>query len=145
MSQAPTVPMVSMTATTVSSVHGMSYLFKAMVATNVANHSEVIRECRAQGCVLVSEITDENIRKLLVGAEAAAVVAGTTADEDLELGADERQTKLVQAIAELVAAGDQGNFAAGGKPKTGPLEDLVGFKVSAQERDAAFKIYSAEA
>lgn len=54
-----------------------------------------------------------------------------------------REERILVATREILAAGGEG-LTAEGKPKVEAVEDLLGFDISAEERDAAFEAIQAE-
>lgn len=70
--------------------------------------------------------------------EKSLVVCSAEAPQIEEIPEAERLPKIIEAVQLILKTGDASKLDPTGKPKTTALKDIVGFKVTAAERDAAF-------
>lgn len=68
------------------------------------------------------------------------VPAGVGTDEPEAPKEKTKQELIVEAINKLLDADDEDSFTGDGKPKTTAIEKLVGFNLTAGERDAVWAI-----
>ena len=69
------------------------------------------------------------------------VVANTAPTQtDEQKAADERLLLIASAITEVQTEGDAAKMTADNMPKVSVLEEILGFNITADERDAAFEM-----
>lgn len=61
-----------------------------------------------------------------------------------ELTPEQRAIKISEAIPELVARNDRGDFTGSGMPDARKLSAMVGFNVATHERDKLWRAYQQE-
>lgn len=64
---------------------------------------------------------------------------------ELPPGGDDRTALIHAGFDTLVARNQRGDFAANGRPSTKVLKELLGFEVTAQERDELWEARAAKA
>ena len=101
-----------------ASVLGLSVEFKKGVATHVP--PELYAEVQAIGAVPEDEIVDEK----------AAIKTNEPSDPN------KRKEDVFAAFEMLALRNERGDFTAGGSPRDQVLESILGWKLSAKERDA---------
>ena len=100
-----------------ASVLGLSVEFKKGVATHVP--PELYAEVQAIGAVPEDEIVDEK----------AAIKTNEPSDPN------KRKEDVFAAFEMLALRNERGDFTAGGSPRDQVLESMLGWKLSAKERD----------
>lgn len=104
--------LVSQKRTTVPSLNGTIILF--MPGQPVEVEERDVRACKDRGCVPADKVQ--------------AVV------ETLD-----RISEITTAIQTLLDEGDEKNFTSMGDPKVKPIERVLGYDITAQERDEAWE------
>lgn len=88
-------------------------------------------EAYAKGCL------DENMAAALETKGASSSTSGTMSPE-------ERAEKVLTAVKEIVEGGNPEDMTGAGLPKAGKITAMVGFEVTASERDDAYEKVKAE-
>ena len=109
--------LVSTKRTTVPSLNGTTILFNPGQPVEVDERD--VPACKDRGCVPADKVQ--------------AVV------ETLD-----RNEEIAAAIQTLLDEGDERNFTSMGDPKVKPIERVLGYDITAAERDAAWTLISGE-
>jgi hypothetical protein len=109
--------LVSAKRVTVPSLNGSIILFMPGQPVEVSERD--VRACKDRGCVPADKVE--------------AVV------ETMD-----RIEEITNAIQTLLDEGDESNFTSMGDPKVKPIERILGYDITASERDAAWKSLSGE-
>lgn len=86
-----------------------------------------------------AEYSDEEARRLLrLGAIRLPEAEPPPAVPDDDDDPDDRQTAIRNAIEQLQDEQPEGAFTAQGKPQVSAIEDILGYDITAEERDAVW-------
>lgn len=95
--------------------------------------------------VIAPEGTDvpQRFRRAAIAAGCTPMGVGLEVAEKVDLE-ETRQDLIKKAINKLLDGGEDGDFTADGRPDLKKLSEAAGFKVTREERDAAWELIQAD-